>query len=466
MGEEERRLRVAKLQVEIALLRQQLSPGERRYERLKVVAGVSGIITAGIAFVGVILSGVQWFRSESQNRAARAEERLERLLTLSAEPNPAARLAAVVSLASFLRDPDQARVTQTLLALTNMLGVESSVSVRNAILATVAELDPSRVEDGVLDRTLTSLAQVSRSLMQEGNLWQTRREFPHILPSDGSVEARAISVANAIAILIRKGGKQSDLSRTYLAATDLSGSSLPGVSFDDSILAWTDFRGADLAAASFVNADLDRTVFIEANLRKAKFEHVLEESPTIPRHNYIEEQLARTDTARRGYSPRPRQFYIIYGPDFRCADLRDASFKGYPLLPLALDEVAPTVDVLQVWESSFRYSNLEGTKFHSLRMFGVVPANWSSSADPYPLEGLSGHRGEHDDHNIVTSVVSDTRALGDTGRFTHVIRYTAYRFKDTNWSSAELPRALRQLLETQKTASAAPRRKCDAGRAL
>ena len=94
---EEAQLRAAKLRVEIAILERQLSPEERRYERVKSLGGISGVITAAVALFALFLSAFQWLRSEGLNREVRTEERLERSLKMLGETTPTARLAGVVA---------------------------------------------------------------------------------------------------------------------------------------------------------------------------------------------------------------------------------------------------------------------------------------------------------------------------------------------------------------------------------
>src|ERR1051326_3744551 len=248
---EERRARIAKLHAETALLNLQLSPAERRRDRIKSIAGVSGVVTATAALLALLLSTYQWFRSDKLNRDVRVEERLERALKLLGDTAPAARLAGVATLASFLRDIDDAHAPQVLLALTNSLSIESSLTVRNAIVTTFTGVNPKVVKSSQLDETLVSLVQISRGLVQEGNLWRTRRDNLYFSPSPDTIEARAVSVAQALCALLRAGAKAQDLTRIYLAGMDLNHISLPGVKFDDSILAGCAFRHANLRQASF-----------------------------------------------------------------------------------------------------------------------------------------------------------------------------------------------------------------------
>jgi hypothetical protein len=100
LDDEEQRVRIQKLLAETQLVSEQLSPHHRRYEHIKVIAGVGGLVAGLAGVLGLFLSGYQWAQAEKSSRRLRIEERLDRALALTGSESPSSRLAAVVSLSS------------------------------------------------------------------------------------------------------------------------------------------------------------------------------------------------------------------------------------------------------------------------------------------------------------------------------------------------------------------------------
>jgi uncharacterized protein YjbI with pentapeptide repeats len=435
---EEQRIRTEKLRTELALLQHQLSPAARRGENLKLFASISGTLTAIIALVGLGLSGYQWFQAQKLERAVRTEERLDRALQQSSGTTPPARLAGVVSLGSFLHDSDSAQDAQVLLALTNMLAVEESLTVRNAIVATISGVDQKVTGEIILNKSLVAAAQVSRDLVDEGDLWRARRTLPHTIPEPSSVEARAISVATAITSLIRKGAHTSDLSRTYFAGSDLSGCDLRAVVFDGAILAWANLRSAKLIRASFLDADLEGSSFVGADLRAASLEQSLKQQPGTFRQNYIDDQLKRNRGMRNGF------LFHVTGPDFRCSDLRNASFHGHPLLPVYLDRMSY---LIAVDGFLFTGANLTGTRFSGLKAFGALPLNDEEYSGPYPAQSGWGYWGANPRYAAVGAEVADSGGLVREAEFSNALTRLSLFFAGANWRSAKVTTPVKQALE-------------------
>jgi hypothetical protein len=129
-----------------------------------------------------------------------------------------------------------------------------------------------------------------------------------------------------------------------------------GICFDDANLHRTDFSGALLVNASFDHADLRNTNFESADLRNAKItylrtpEHVFEDDPV--------QQRDQRDllSGHRNYNLDP--------PDFRCADLRNSTFKGYMLFMLVPNEFPQSISLAP----SFDGANLEGADLSDIRI--------------------------------------------------------------------------------------------------
>lgn len=83
----------AKAEVETRLLQQQLTPAYGRTERLKVLAGLSGLVLAFVTLAGAGVSVVNFLGAEEKNRAIRAQERLDRTLALLSNERTSQRVA-------------------------------------------------------------------------------------------------------------------------------------------------------------------------------------------------------------------------------------------------------------------------------------------------------------------------------------------------------------------------------------
>jgi uncharacterized protein YjbI with pentapeptide repeats len=388
---------------------------------------------------GLLLSGYQWLQTARATNVVRVEERLDRALTGLASTSQSSRLAAVVSLNSFLRRGDTPHVEEVLLAFTNSLAIEESPAVRNAIVASLAMLPPA-VSKEQREQALASLVQVSRGLVQEGNLWETRASVPLLLGSSSSLEARAVSVAAAIAAMIRAGAPIQDLSRTYLAGADLHDVDLAGTTLSDAILAWANFSGAKLSHASFSDADLEHTVFISADLRLADFSQTTDGTIGGYHHNYMNQQLIRQLSGFQGQL-RNGMFNIgVDGPDFTCANLEGANFTGHPLIALI-----PTGHQLLVYHLSLRRANLTGTKFRSLKVFGIVNRN---STDDLPFTMASSLRiNFHQAYDRVDGVVFDNSPLRSVKNYEPLVQHMAVLFVGSAFDRADLMPPIRELLK-------------------
>ncbi|HYI08463.1 MAG TPA: pentapeptide repeat-containing protein [Thermoanaerobaculia bacterium] len=454
LEQEEQRARIQKLRTETELATLQLSQRHQRYERVKAIAGVGGLVTAVAAVLGLFFSTCQWLQSEESTRRLRREERLDRSLALLGAENAATRLAAVVSLSSFLKY-DQEHVSQVLQALTNALAIEKSITVRNAIVATIQRLDPSEVPKVELEQGLESLVLVSRGLVSEGGLWSSRRTSVYATPGHDTVESRALSVAIAIASLLHKGARSPDMSGVYLSAVDLSGLNLQGIKWDDSILAWTDFSRGNLQSASFKDCDLESTRFVNSRLTKADFSISPDPLTAKRRFSYVREQLHRGQ--RLAHETRTSTPFTIHGPDFSCADARGANFRGHPLLPIYLNELSGVANAY----SSFRDANLSGASFSPLGGFGIVGVGQQYNAQPFPSTSSGASWGSADQY-AVTEFVLDKDAPLKAGRenYSAAMASLANTFTGSNWRTAKFDRSVWEVLDSLHVQHAARLPRC------
>ncbi|HYK05302.1 MAG TPA: pentapeptide repeat-containing protein [Thermoanaerobaculia bacterium] len=439
--------RVKKLEVETRLLEQQLTRRARFLETLKVVASVSGFFAAIVALVGFL-------QSAKAAREVRVEERFGRALQLVGDGDPSARVAGVVSLSTFVHTGESAHAREALLALTNVLAVEPTLPVRNAIVASVESIDATEFPRSELDGALISLVQLSRGLVQEGNLLRERRDNFFLPPEAGTVESRAVSVASAIAALLRKGARSPDLSRIYLAKTNLRELDLAGTRFDGAILVGSDFRGAVLERSVFDNADLEDVSFRRARLGGAWFRHALDSSSNDFHRNFIQAQIKRRVEALPAADEAIN--LLILGADFTCADLHGANFTGYPVLPVFPDELESGMTVLR---TSFRGADLSNANFEVVRTYGIGYRE-SNLGELFPTMNVGNMR-------VATrfatrdGVVDGRAPFRPAEGFTKPLETLAFQFSGSNWQSARMAVAMRQALVAANASNGVPGRNCD-----
>ena len=103
---------------------------------------------------------------------------------------------------------------------------------------------------------------------------------------------------------------------------DLSGLNLAHANFDNAILAWSDFVQTILSDGSFNGPDLEGATFVEADLRRTRLTNL----PMPPSNLALG---IDHDYAVRAVEWPPAGHGQIMGPDFSCADLKDADFRGH-----------------------------------------------------------------------------------------------------------------------------------------
>jgi hypothetical protein len=119
---------------------------------------------------------------------------------------PNERLAGVTGVSAFMGSSHPDQRSEAELALSNAIAIETSETVRLAIVSSFENLDPKMVSQPELERVASLLVQKSRGLVLEGNLWFNRSSHYYSLdvPHDSSAEARAKDVADSIAACCAK----------------------------------------------------------------------------------------------------------------------------------------------------------------------------------------------------------------------------------------------------------------------
>ncbi|HWW62098.1 MAG TPA: pentapeptide repeat-containing protein, partial [Thermoanaerobaculia bacterium] len=279
----ERAARLAKLQLETALLERQLSPRFEALERRKATAALAGFAAAIIAGTGLILSSSQWFITSRRTAQAELNDRVAHYLDQLASPSVPARLNAVASLTSLVTEAD-ARKPQMLRAFVNDLAIEDSPLVRSSLLSALQQPTTRTILKPELDSLLDAALTMNRALVVEGRLIDTRRRNSYEQPLSPA-EYRAQSMAQAIRILLVHGAASRNFSQTYLWGADFRKLDLTNVNFDRAILSWAVFDGANVKGASFNDAFLDGTSFVAAQAAFSHFDQVVKSGP-VPREAF------------------------------------------------------------------------------------------------------------------------------------------------------------------------------------
>lgn len=87
---------------------------------------------------------------------------------------PNERLAGVSGLSALMSSSRPEQRSEAEVALSNAIAIEASQTVRHAIVSSFANLDPKIVGPAELDKVISLLAQESRGLVLEGDLWCNR----------------------------------------------------------------------------------------------------------------------------------------------------------------------------------------------------------------------------------------------------------------------------------------------------
>lgn len=437
---------IRKTELEIKVLEEQLTPNYKRRETLKAIAAASGFVIALVAVFGGILSVLKWIDEQANSRKLRVEERLDHTLTLLSEGKANQQVAAINSLQSFILPSADPRNIQVLVSIANALPLVETAIVRNAILSLFEGIEPALAGRPALDAALKSLAQNSRSLVRETNLWHTRPSNLFDLEITVKQGPSLQAVARALAVLLRKGARSKDLSGLYLGRSDLSHLDLTGSNFHDSILAASDFAHSTLEGAIFDDADLESVGFKFAKLRGASFvayrrggfeKQKQSDISGKPKRSYIREELDRAtgDTVRAAM------------PDFSCADLRNAQFAGQPLFFFVPDRLSDRVSIRLAY---FHGANLEGADLANIAVVTVtskvenpifisVLNIYVQDAWNLPSNGLSAG---------IWGLTAETEFNEKLHDFAQTVSMGSV-WLGSNWASTNLPKGIKVILSGQ-----------------
>lgn len=287
--------------------------------------------------------------------------------------------------------------------------------------------------------------------MSDGNIKRAiLRSTDFNLPSQPEQAAKAKSVGDAIAALIRQGVTERDLSGIFCFKCDFKNAELSKVKFDHSVLSFADFSGARLDGASFTEALLESTKFISASLRDANFKGPV-------KNEGLQGIVESTDD----------EFYALHrdltnGPLFNCADLKGASFTGRVIFTFISDEDDRAGS--SFWFASFVKANLEQTDLRHAVLIGLDKGkeaampfdDVSSSSGGWSLvdqiKGLlnKNRKGEPSDlpeldinERVFRIKLNESAKLSPSqNRYVTSFKLMEMAFAGSNWQAASLPRGM------------------------
>jgi len=425
-----------KLKLEADILRMQFSEEYKLSEKLKAGANLATILVAFAALVGGLGSFIKWINDEGKTRQLHVEQRLDATLVRFSSSIENERLAAVSSLRSFLGENNETQDLQVLSAVSSDLALEKSPVVRRAIVSLISDLNTDSLTKPTLDKSLALLVQTSRGMVADRVLRESRPRFPQSFDSqlDG---ANLQAIADAIVLLLRKNAQSKDMHGIYLGKSDLDNINLVGTDFSDAILAWSTFNNANLSGSSFRDADLEQTKFVGADLRSTKFTSTY----PLPQKVKIDYVLAQMNRSLDG------QIQVSM-PDFKCADLRNADFRGHPLFGMTENSVPGAVYF--TWAVDFTSANLEGTDFSGIRVFSLVPQHTEINSQypifPFSSIGVVEAYQKKEEYTVgvyefTTGEIPENNPLErNFGLFSKSFQMVALSLSSSNWKKAILPK--------------------------
>jgi len=321
-----------KARLDSRLAAKALTRRSRRRESLASLASAGTLLVALATAMGGGFTIYRWLDDRASERELRTEERLARVLADLTSKDAAQRMGAVATVGLYLDRENQPRNMQIMLSLANAVSVEENLLIQRTMIDLLRSIDHSLVEPETLSSSLRVILNYDRALVESQAIYAARGGEGD--DARGITIRRLMALAEAIVHLQRNGGRVQDFSGVYLADTSLAGLDLSGASFRSAILAFADFSGADLTGADFSKANITGASFNGAKLSKAVFDYS-EGSGRTP--------VGFTDRSR--YSGELQGSYAgsfvvelardlphrVPMPDFRCADLRGAVFRGFPL---------------------------------------------------------------------------------------------------------------------------------------
>lgn len=422
---------LGKIRVETDGMRSTQSARGQVLEWFKAFAGLGAAITAVVALFGLWLSVARWQDESEQIRKGKEQEQLSKAFDSLSADSPAKRLSGVASVRSFFATSSPQQQQQILEVVISILAIEKESLVRDSILAMIRGLDANNSSADALAKGLSALTRASRTLVITEDLRNTRMEHPLRPPKSQTGEAIAKAIGESISDMLRNGVRVKDLSAIYCVKCDFSGLDLSGFDFSNSILFLSNFENAKLVESNFDAADLEYTRFENSDLQRAKLTHLEDPRPGGFRLSYVERLFNRA---------RDRPNIAIFGPNFNCADLREADFTGHPIFGFASKQ-APG---LASFSATFVSANLEGTNFAGSRMFG---SRGESEALPFPSADGTESTTESRLFQYTFSHI-DFKRPGEihSDGFDRALHWLEIGFSGSNWNSAILPSTMRAYL--------------------
>ena len=211
---------------------------------------------------------------------------------------------------------------------------------------------------------------------------------------------------------------------------------LTGTKFDNSILYLSNFADANLNGASFDGADIEHTSFESASLVGAKFTLREDARAGKQRWSYIYRLL--------------QQKQSIHGPNFNCADLREADFTGHPIFGFVgkpLFVFASVRSPIYVLTASFVGADLVGTNFEDAVMFGASPPGGGFPFPPGSGQRLTEEAGEA--YWLFEYEISEVGFKDvDPDSYEGSLYRLREGFSGSSWSAAKMPPAMGKWLQS------------------
>ena len=315
---------------------------------------------AGVAAVAtVFLSALSIFFSYFQAQVDQSAAELKAATELLGSEKQSQQIIGVFSMSQSFRKMDLDQQTAALNTLAQMLSVSEDDALLDAILVS---FENPNLKMEAKQSALELLIRRSQTIVIRDNLWGRSRE-----EKDGKVMKPIIAISQGIVALLRQDARVNNLSRIYCVDCDFSGLDLTGTSFDNAVLQGAIFRNSILKNATFNDADLLQTQFNGAELQNAQFRQTnrVRNTDVLQETNYFWAHLL--DDAQS-----------IIGPNFECANLTDADFKGHTLFGYSSIEdtntqlVRPFGGLRNIRGPRFQGAQLNGVDFSELGSIGFI----------------------------------------------------------------------------------------------
>jgi uncharacterized protein YjbI with pentapeptide repeats len=436
LSERETQARIDKILLEQEQLRAQLSSSHQFHEKIKTYTGAAGVITAFVALLTLVLTF--WQTSENLNisQQGKTAELFDRSLSLLSAERDVQRISGAIAISRFLSKEHPEYHRQALLGLASTMALERNAVVLNTIGDIIGAVTNADVSTDVISAAHRSLIDSNRNILKNNqsikqsviSFADTKAKFDNCLDfvsdSDDMCEIRTVMkyLGETAIKLIAGGSDVTDFSDTYCAFCDFSELHLEGYDFSRSYLSNANFSSANLAGASFHDSFLVRTDFSGAKLQGAKF--------TATHDSYV----------RRNFKNHMGR-EAVYGPDFRCADLRKADFAGHPVFRF---HSAKQQEYFADLGPIFWGSDLEGTDFSKIRIYAVtdkekapIENNFWSHPIKLPNEFFYVEWPLQPDAKLRLEKDSPYKPYLQLG----------FAFRGANWTKASFPDGIKELLE-------------------